>query len=173
MQMDAIRTSGIQRYRMVLSNPRKHLWDPEHEVFTGVSYGEGKYFGYLMSASAFSGIFAARALASAAPAPNAPVHLTGSGNKVEFDLALEVQIQRANLVVTCKLSVIFANVTLTEELFQVSYETLVNGPGLRFQVVATGLGNEVVDVQLAWVSGGGPQDETDVSYGPLGFVDGD
>merc|ERR1711972_150235 len=125
--------------------------------------GEGKYFGYLCSATSFSGIFSVRALASAAPAPNAPAHITGSGNKVEFDLALEIQVQRANLVVVCKLSVIFANMTVTEEHFQISYETLAFGPGLRFQVVATGLGDEEVDAQLAWVGGGGPSDEVDPS----------
>uniref|UniRef100_A0A6U6K3U5 Uncharacterized protein n=1 Tax=Zooxanthella nutricula TaxID=1333877 RepID=A0A6U6K3U5_9DINO len=168
VQADPIRYSGIQRMRVVLSNPKVHLWNPEHEVFVGMSYGEGKYFGYLCSATAFSGIFSVRALASAAPAPNAPQHLTGSGNKVEFDLGLEVQVQRANMVVVCKLSVIFANLTVTEEAFQISYETLAFGPGLRFQVVATGLGDDEVDVQLAWVGGGGPPDEIELN-GPLDF----
>jgi len=155
VQADPIRSSGIQRLRVVLLNPRKVLWDPEHQVFVGISYGERRYFGYLCSATAFSGIFSVRALASAAPAPNAPVHLTGSGNKVEFDIALEVQLQRVNLVVTCKLSIIFANETVTEELFQVASETLRDGPGLRYQVVATNLRDEEVDVSLACVSGGG------------------
>eukprot|EP00929_Paragymnodinium_shiwhaense_P037968 TRINITY_DN20135_c0_g1_i1.p1 TRINITY_DN20135_c0_g1~~TRINITY_DN20135_c0_g1_i1.p1 ORF type:complete len:609 (-),score=135.43 TRINITY_DN20135_c0_g1_i1:89-1915(-) len=155
VQADPIRNSGIQQIRVVLSNPRKNLWDPEHQVFIGLSYGEGRYFGYLCSATAFSGIFSVRALASAAPAPNAPVHLTGSGNKVEFDIALEVQLQRVNLVVTCKLSIIFANETVTEELFQIASETLREGPGLRYQVVATNLKDEEVDVSLACVSGGG------------------
>merc|ERR1719199_938963 len=92
VQTQAIRTPGIQRLRVVLSNPRLVLWDPEHEVFVGISYGDGRYFGYLCSATAFSGIFSVRALASAAPAPNAPVHLTGSGNKVEFDVEVDVQL---------------------------------------------------------------------------------
>mmetsp|Transcript_11556 Transcript_11556/g.24317 ORF Transcript_11556/g.24317 Transcript_11556/m.24317 type:complete len:603 (-) Transcript_11556:70-1878(-) len=171
VQVDNITTSGIQRLRVVLSNPRRTLWDPEHEVFLGLSYGEGKYFGFLCSATAFSGIFSAKALASAAPAPNQPVHLTGSGNKVEFDLALEVQLQRANRVVACKLGVIFANTTLTEELFQISYDTLVNGPGLRFQVVGTGMGDEEVDVHLAWVGGGGKDDVQEVGAGPFEYSD--
>jgi len=169
VQAEPIRCSGIQRMRVVLSNPRSVLWDPEHEVFVGLSYGEGKYFGYLCSCTTFSGIFSVRALASAAPAPNAPAHLTGSGNKVEFDLALEVQIQRANMVVVCKLSVIFANLTVTEEKFQISYETLQFGPGLSFQVVATGLADDEVDVQLAWVGGGGPSAEADVTNGSADF----
>jgi len=154
VQADPIRHSGIQRMRVVLSNPRKLLWDPQHEVFVGLSYGKGRWFGYLCSATAFSGIFAVRAYASAAPVPNAPVHLTGSGNKVEFDIALEVQLQRVNLVVTCKLSIIFANETVTEELFQIASETLRDGPGLRYQVVAANLKDEEVDVSLACVSGG-------------------
>lgn len=169
VQADPIRVAGLQRMRVVLSNPRTLLWDPEHEVFVGLSYGEGKYFGYLCSATAFSGIFSVRALASAAPAPNAPAHLTGSGNKVEFDLKLEVQVQRANMVVVCKLSVIFANLTVVEEHFQISYETLAFGPGLRFQAVTTGLGDDEVDIQLAWVGGGGPSDEVDPSAGNLDF----
>lgn len=170
VQAEPIRVSGIQRMRVVLSNPRVVLWNPEHEVFVGLSYGEGRYFGYLCSCTAFSGIFSVRALASAAPAPNAPAHLTGSGNKVEFDLALEVQVQRANMVVVCKLSVIFANLTVTEEHFQISHETLaLPGPGLRFQVVATGLGDEEVDVQLAWVGGGGPANDLEVATGDVDF----
>jgi len=169
LQAEPIRVSGLQRMRLVLSNPRVPLWDPEHEVFVGLSYGEGRYFGYLCSCTAFSGIFSVRALASAAPAPNAPAHLTGSGNKVEFDLALEVQVQRANMVVVCKLSVIFANLTVTEEHFQITYETLAYGPGLRFQVVTTGLGDEEVDVQLAWVGGGGPANDVEVNTGSVDF----
>jgi len=169
VQADPIRYAGLQRMRVLLSNPRTLLWNPEHEVFVGLSYGEGKYFGYLCSATAFSGIFSVRALASAAPAPNAPAHLTGSGNKVEFDLALEVQVQRANMVVVCKLSVIFANLTVTEEEFQISYETLDFGPGLSFQVVATGLMDDEVDVQLAWVGGGGPSEDMDPTVGNVEF----
>lgn len=169
VQAEPIRSAGLSRIRVVLSNPRKTLWDPEHEVFVGMSYGEGRYFGYLCSATAFSGIFSARALASAAPAPSAPVHLTGSGNKVEFDMGLEVQLQRANLVVVCKLSVIFANETVTVEEFQISYETLTAGPGLRFQAVATGLADEEVDIQLAWVGGGGPTQEKELVYDSLDF----
>lgn len=161
VQADPIRSSGIVRLRVVLSNPRRPLWDPEHQVFVGLSYGEGKYFGYLCSATAFSGIFSARALASAAPAPNAPVHITGSGNKVEFDIALEVQLQRVNLVVTCKLSIIFANETVTEELFQIANDTLKHGAGLRYQVVATNLKDEQVDVSLACVSGGITEEDED------------
>lgn len=168
LQAEPIRSPGIQRMRVVLSNPRRVLWDPEHEVFVGLSYGEGKYFGYLCSSTTFSGIFSVRALASAAPAPNTPAHLTGSGNKVEFDLALEVQIQRANMVVVCKLSVIFANLTVTEEKFQISHETLAKGAGLGFTVVATGLGDEEVDVQLAWVGGGGVA-EVDLTAGGADF----
>lgn len=163
LQSDPIRWAGLQRMRVVLSNPRSHLWNPDHEVFVGLSYGEGKYFGYLCSATTFSGIFSVRALASAAPAPNCPAHLTGSGHKVEFDLMLEVQIQRANLVVLCKLSVVWSNIMVTEECFQVSYETLQHGAGLRFQVVATGLDDDEIDVQLAWVSGGGPTEDADVN----------
>eukprot|EP00928_Gymnodinium_smaydae_P061154 TRINITY_DN45309_c0_g1_i1.p1 TRINITY_DN45309_c0_g1~~TRINITY_DN45309_c0_g1_i1.p1 ORF type:complete len:586 (+),score=159.20 TRINITY_DN45309_c0_g1_i1:104-1861(+) len=159
VQADAIRNPGIQRFRVVLSNSRQPLWDPEHQVFVGLSYGEGKYFGYLCAATAFSGIFSARALASAAPAPNSPVHITGSGNKVEFDIALEVQLHRVNLVVTCKLSIIFANETVSEELFQIATETLRDGPGLRYQVVATNLKNEEVEVSLALVSGGNSGDD--------------
>jgi len=172
VQAQAIKDAGIQHMRVALSNPKRVLWDPEHEVFVGLSYGEGRYFGFLCSATAFSGIFSVRALASAAPAPNAPVHFTGSGNKVEFDLMLEVQLQRVNLVVVCKLQVLIANEVLTEELFQIAYETLTSGPGLRFQLVGTGLGSDEIDVQLAWVSmGGGTEEELD--SGPLEFKPGD
>mmetsp|Transcript_13404 Transcript_13404/g.36058 ORF Transcript_13404/g.36058 Transcript_13404/m.36058 type:complete len:592 (+) Transcript_13404:89-1864(+) len=169
IQADPIRTSGVQRLRVVLSNPRRDLWDPSHEVFVGISYGEGRWFGYLCSATAFSGIFSVRAWASAAPIPNAPVHITGSGNKVEFDMALEVQLMRVNLVVTCKLSIIFANETVTEELFQIAHETLKVGKGLRYQVVAANLKDEEVDVSLTCVSGGG-SDEQGTSVGIDGGV---
>lgn len=169
LQGDVMRHAGITRLRVGLYSPGRHNWDPQHEVFVGLSYGESKYFGYLCSATAFHGIFSIRALASAAPEPSAPVHITGSGNKVEFDLSLEIQLHRINLVVTCKLGVIFNGTTATEELFQVSYDTLVHGPGLRYQVVATGLEKDEVEVQLAWVGGGGPQEEIEMPTGPIGF----
>lgn len=160
IQADAIHKAGERRLQVLLSSP-KPLWDPEHEVFVGLSYGQGRYFGYLCSSTAFSGIFSVKAFASAAPKPNQPVHLTGSGSKMEFDLALEVQYQRVNLSVTCKLSVIFGLKILTQEYFQLSAKTLRDGPGLRFQVVATGLGEESVDVQLGW-TGGGRDDEAEM-----------
>jgi hypothetical protein len=169
VQTDVIRSSGIQRLRVVLSNPRSMLWDPEHQVFVGISYGEGKYFGYLCRATAFSGIFSVQALASAAPAPNAPVHLTGSGYKVEFDIALEVQLQRVNLVVCCKLSIIFKNETITEELFQIASETLREGAGLRYQVVGTNLREELIDVSLTCVSGGGFDETKELNAPPEEF----
>lgn len=65
------------------------------------------------------------------------------------------------MVVLCKLSVIFANLTVTEEHFQISFETLFQGAGLSYQVIGTGLGDDEVDVQLAWVGGGGPSEEVD------------
>merc|ERR1711966_372915 len=79
VQVDALRQAGIQRMRVAFSNPTAQLWEPDHEVFVGLSYGEGRYFGFIVSATTFSGIFSLRALASAAPAPNEPMHLTGSG----------------------------------------------------------------------------------------------
>lgn len=158
VQAEPVRTSGIQRLRVVLCDSKKLLWDPEHEVFVGLSYGQGKYFGYLCSATAFSGIFSVRSLTSAAPEPNPPVHLTGSGNKVEFDIALEVQLQRVNMIVQCKLSVIMKSETVSEELFQLSSDTVKYGQGLQFQLVATGLKDEEIDVQLGWVSGGGNEE---------------
>merc|ERR1712146_589058 len=81
------------------------------------------------------------------------------GNKVEFDCAIEVQLTRVNMVVTCKLSIISRNETLTEDLFQVSHHTLKEADGLRYQVVATGLEDQEVDVQLGWVSGGDNNDK--------------
>jgi hypothetical protein len=173
VQVDALRQAGIQRMRVAFSNPGAELWDVDHEVFVGLSYGEGRYFGYIVSGTAFSGIFGLRALASAAPAPQKPVHMTGGGNKVEFDLALEVQLHRANLVVACKLQVIFGNEVLTEEFFQISYETLSTGPGLRYQVVATGLEDAELDVQLAWVGGGIGEEEDTTVAGMLDFTEGD
>jgi len=173
LQGDCIRDAGIKRLRVAMSEPNNGLWNPEHEVFIGATYGEGRYFGYICSATAFSGIFAVRALASAAPAPAAPVHLTGAGNKVEFDLALEVQLSRVDLISTCKLSIIFNNETITEEKFQISHATLTDGHGLRFQVVGTGLGKDKVLVNLAWVGGGGASVDKEVVYGPIGFVEAD
>jgi len=159
LQSDTFREVGIQRLRVSLSVPRRAAWNRDHEVFVGCSYGEGKYFGFLCSATDFAGIFSVRALASAASEPGAPAHITGSATKFEFDLALEVQLQRANLIVMCKLSVLFQDKTVTEEWFQIAYDTLTNGAGLRFQVVATGLESERVDVVLAWVSNAVASDE--------------
>ncbi|CAE7539932.1 unnamed protein product, partial [Symbiodinium necroappetens] len=68
---------------------------------------------------------------------------------------------------------IFKNECLTQEVFQISHDTLVNGPGLRYQVVGTGLERDRVLINLAWVSGGGPALDKQVEYGPIGFVDGE
>eukprot|EP00448_Togula_jolla_P006477 CAMPEP_0170598818 /NCGR_PEP_ID=MMETSP0224-20130122/16454_1 /TAXON_ID=285029 /ORGANISM="Togula jolla, Strain CCCM 725" /LENGTH=597 /DNA_ID=CAMNT_0010923403 /DNA_START=24 /DNA_END=1817 /DNA_ORIENTATION=- len=171
VQADVIRKSGLSRLRLVLSNPRRLLWHIEHEVFVGLSFGDNKYFGFLCSATSFSGIFSVRALSSAAPEPGPKVHLTGSGNKVEFDLVLEVQLQRVNKVVVCKLSVILDNVLKTDELFQIANETLTRGSGLRFQVVGTGLGDDEVDVQLSWVSGGGGPGSEEEMAGTIDIID--
>jgi len=169
VQAEPIRHAGIQRLRVVLSNPKDDLWDPNHEVFVGISYGKRRCFGYLCSATAFSGIFSVRALAlGTVPEPSAAVHLTGSGSKVEFDCAIEVQLTRVNHVVTCKLSIIARNETLTEEHFQVSNQTLKHEDGLRYQVAASGLrGMEVVDVHLGWASGGDSAPAGDEGQGQL------
>lgn len=92
---------------------------------------------------------------------------------MEFDLGLEIQLHRVDLVVTCELSCIFKNEYLTKERFQISHDTLVNGPGLRYQLVGTGLEKSRVLVNLAWVSGGGPSNDKHVDYGPIGFVEGE
>merc|ERR1719399_29663 len=161
------RDAGFYRLRVTLTDPKALLWDPNHEVFVGASYGEHAHFGYICGISAFSGVFALRTFSSSTSknmrdkdddveieARNAPVHLTGSGNKVEFDVALEIEMQRINRIVCCKLCVILNNLSITEDSFQISHSTLKEGAGIRFEVAPAGLGEESIDVQLAWVGGG-------------------
>lgn len=154
IQRMPFRKAGTYRMRTTLTQNRSPLWITQHEVFVGVTYGQNRYFGYICGLSAYSGIFSVQTFASVSPGPNAPVHLTGSGNKMEFDIELDIEMQRINKIVCCKLSIILNNTTLTEDPFQVTYQTLKHGDGLRYQVVGAGLGEGEVDVQLAWVGGG-------------------
>lgn len=166
------RDAGTYRLRVTLtdpSDPKTMLWNPNHEVFVGVSYGNQALFGYICGISAFQGVFALRTFSLSTSknkregdevteieARNQPVHLTGSGNKVEFDVSLESEMQRINRIVCCKLCVILNNVNITEDPFQISHETLKKGHGLRFNVLAgeNALSEEGIEVQLAWVGGG-------------------
>jgi hypothetical protein len=167
------RDAGTYRLRVTLmdpSDPHSMLWNPNHEVFVGVSYGNQALFGYMCGISAFQGVFALRTFSLSTSkntrqgdddveieARNKPVHLTGSGNKVEFDISLEAEMQRINTIVCCKLCIIMNNVSITEDPFQISHETLKKGHGLRFNVLAAGengIGEDGIEVQLAWVGGG-------------------
>jgi len=154
IQRMPFRKAGTYRMRTTLTQNKSPLWITQHEVFVGVTYGQNRYFGYICGLSAYSGIFSVQTFASVSPGPNAPVHLTGSGNKMEFDIELDIEMQRINKIVCCKLSIILNNTTLTEDPFQVTYQTLKNGDGLRYQVVGAGLSDGEVDVSLAWVGGG-------------------
>jgi len=166
------RDAGTYRLRVTLtdpSDPKSMLWNPNHEVFIGVSYGTQALFGYICGISAFQGVFALRTFSLSTSknkregdenieieAKNTPVHLTGSGNKVEFDVSLEAEMQRINRIVCCKLCVILNNLSITEDPFQISHDTLKTGYGLRFNILAgeNGVSEEGIDVQLAWVGGG-------------------
>lgn len=166
------RDAGTYRLRVTLtdpSDPNTMLWNPNHEVFIGVSYGDQALFGYICGISAFQGVFALRTFSLSTSkfkregdenveieARNNPTHLTGSGNKVEFDVSLEVEMQRINRIVCCKLCAILNNKSITEDCFQISHDTLKKGHGLRFNVLAGdgGVGEDGIEVALAWVGGG-------------------
>jgi len=88
------------------------------------------------------------------------VYLTGSGNKMEFDVELEIQMGRVNNVVGVKMSILANNTNVTKDEFQLKSTTLKapDAPGLRFQIVPIGLQlDEQIDVRLSWVTNGSSQ----------------
>lgn len=149
-----IRLPGIYRIRIGLSQTRDAVWDPSHELFCGVIFGNNRYFGYVCMQSPYTGVFRLQSFSSSAPKAGSIVNLTGSGTKVEFDLELGVSMQRVDKVVTCTLSIESDNTTLIACPFQVHRRTLLQRSGLRFQILGSIPPPGIVDVSLAWVGGG-------------------
>merc|ERR1711964_104316 len=114
------------------------------------------YYGFVVKLSDFEGIYSFQPWGAAAPLPLKPKHVSGCGNKVEFDLLLGVEMVQYNKVVPCTLSVLHNSNTVTTAPFEVNVETLEDdGEGLRFQVVSAGLGElDEIEVMFAWVGGG-------------------
>lgn len=153
MQNVAVRAAGSYRARVAFSQSVKPLWDPTHELFTGIIFGENRYLGYICGQSPYDGVFRLQSFRSGAPKPGAPVHFTGSGTKMEFDVELGVSIQRVNEVVDCSLSILSNNTVVSLTDFQVQNSTLLDGTGLRFQIMGTIPPPGSIDVNIAWVGG--------------------
>merc|ERR1719335_1616823 len=118
--------------------------------------GTRRYFGFLVKLTDFQSIYSFQVWSSAAPLPLDPKHLTGAGNKVEFDLLLGVEMAQYNGVVPCSLRVLHNSTTVTVANFEVSEDVLTDeGPGLKYMVTAAGFGeHEELEALLAWVGGG-------------------
>eukprot|EP00397_Hematodinium_sp_SG-2012_P033090 GEMP01035305.1.p1 GENE.GEMP01035305.1~~GEMP01035305.1.p1 ORF type:complete len:452 (+),score=68.99 GEMP01035305.1:338-1693(+) len=153
LQNVAVRASGTYRVRLAFTQSEQSMWDPSHELFTGIVFGANRYQGYICGQSAYDCIFRVQSFTSAAPKPGHPMHLTGSAAKMEFDLELAVNMQRVNRIINCSLSVVSNNTTVCTTEFQLQNETLINGTGLRFQVIGKIPPPGIIDVSLAWVSG--------------------
>jgi hypothetical protein len=158
LQQHAIRTVGTRRLRMTMSqsSSQSGLWNQNHEFFCGLSFGTQRYFGFLVKLTDFQSIYSFQVWSSAAPLPLDPKHLTGAGNKVEFDLLLGVEMSQYNGVVPCSLRVLHNSTTVTVANFEVSADVLTDeGPGLKYMVTAAGFGeHEELEALLAWVGGG-------------------
>jgi len=150
VQNVAIRASGLYRVRLAFSQSVSDMWNPDHEMFVGIIFGN-KYFGYIVRQSPYTGVFRLQNFSSYAPKPGQAVNLTGSGTKVEFDLELGVSMQRVNKIVTCTLSAESNNTTLVSCPFQIHRHTLMHGTGLRYQILGSIPQPGLVDVSVAWV----------------------
>jgi hypothetical protein len=53
-----------------------------------------RIFGYLAGVSAFVGVFNIKCVSGVAPKPEKNVHINGSGNKMEFDVNLQIEMSR-------------------------------------------------------------------------------
>lgn len=159
LQQVAVRTVGTRRLRMTLSQTGQPLWKQSHEFFCGLSFGVQRYFGFLVKLTDFQSIYSFQVWSSGAPLPLDPKHLTGSGNKVEFDLLLGVEMKQYNGVVPCSLRVLHNSTTVTIANFEVSEDVMKpDGPGLKYMVVGAGFGEyEEIECLLAWVGGGDAQ----------------
>ncbi len=94
-------------------------------------------------------------MSSSMPEPQAPVYVTGGGRRLEIDLQLDVHMQKVNRVVGCALSVILNSNVMSHYPFELRTDTLINGCGLRYQVVCLGLEpGEELGVVISWLGGG-------------------
>jgi hypothetical protein len=156
MQQHPIKEVGTRRIRVTLSQPNLPLWSKSHEFFCGIAFGANKYFGFLVRLTDFESIYSFQVWSSASPLPLNPKHLTGAGNKVEFDILLGVEMPQYNNVVPCTLRVLHNSCTVTVAHFEVSADILDDhGAGLKFMIVGAGFGEyEEIECMLAWVGGG-------------------
>lgn len=157
LQIEKMSKAGVYRTRVSLTQKLELLWKETHDIFIGVIYGQNRFFGYMCSVSPFLGIFELKNVSSVAPRAEKSVYLTGSGNKMEFDIELEIMMGRVNNVVGAKMAIVANNTAVTRDDFQVKSTTLKgpDAPGLRFQIVPIGLQlDEQIDVRLSWVSNG-------------------
>ena len=157
LQIEKMSKAGVYRMRTSLTQKLELLWKETHDVFIGVIYGQNRFFGYMCSVSPFLGIFELKNVSSVAPRAERSVYLTGSGNKMEFDIELEIMMGRVNNVVGAKMAIVANNTAITRDEFQIKSTTLKapDAPGLRFQIVPIGLQlDEQIDVRLSWVSNG-------------------
>jgi hypothetical protein len=162
MQQHPIKEVGTRRIRCTLSQQNMPLWSKSHEFFCGIAFGANKYFGFLVRLTDFESIYSFQVWSSASPLPLNPKHLTGAGNKVEFDVLLGVEMPQYNNVVPCTLRVLHNSCTVTVAHFEVSADILEeSGAGLKFMIVGAGFGEyEEIECMLAWVGGGDAQKPT-------------
>ncbi len=172
LQGHKIHKPGKYTLRVSLIQSRRSLWPSDHQVFVGLSYGTnsptnqmirskcGTFFGFLCGASPFLGIFEIQALSGASPKPEAPIFITGSAAKFEFDLDLVVNLTQVNQIVTCTLAVGAGGMACGSssgnriQTFQTGLRTLIHpNEGLRFVIVPTGLNvDDEMEARLNWVS---------------------
>jgi len=157
LQKTPIHQPGSYKIKVALSQEREPVWNPRHEVFCGARWSmpnrptDVKFFGYVVGLSDFQGIYRVQS-ASSEGAVGEPQCLTGSGKRVEFDLQLDVEMERINQTVGCKVAVILNNVTFTEDQFSV-HKSVLAGTGMRLQVIGTGIsrGSEV-EASIQWAT---------------------
>jgi hypothetical protein len=157
LQTNAFRKAGSYRLRASFKQPEMENWPKEQEVFLGANFGVTKYFGYLISATEFVGIYRVTVVSGASGTLTEPIFITGNSSRVELDCELNIRVPKVNGIVQCNFVLYFNNINVGSDAFQLTQETMTDGPGLRYMVTSTGLDKtdqQTVFVQLSWLRGG-------------------
>mmetsp|Transcript_13617 Transcript_13617/g.33498 ORF Transcript_13617/g.33498 Transcript_13617/m.33498 type:complete len:329 (-) Transcript_13617:566-1552(-) len=153
LQKRTIRQPGNYRIRLAFSQKLLALWDRSHEVYVGILYGTGKFFGYLVGASPFLGVFEVRNVSGVCQRPEQSMFLTGSGNKVELDLDVTIGMPLVNSLHTVACQICANNSVIACDNVQWTAETMRNGVRLQIVPINLQVGDEI-DCRMTWVSNG-------------------
>ena len=90
-QLVPVKKAGHYRIRLAFAQKTMPLWQKDHLIFVGCVYKGTCFCGYQCGVSPYLGVYELRCVSSVSSQAEAPAYLTGGGNKMEFDLDLEVR----------------------------------------------------------------------------------